>query len=341
MTRCKNPTCRRPVFRNGNGRPRQYCDKPCRDAAYRAGRLTPSPDTERYAAYLRQLSEDLAQRAHALVVAAHGAEPQKDASLTLLRLVTEAERALGDVRAAAVQHARTRGVRAVAIAQAIGLTPAQLRTRLAPPAVERRMRRREALARHPDPAPGQPEQPVVNAPPPGAFPLARALATLQRSSGRSLSEVGRRAGVSPSYVSRVLAGKRRPSWPLTRRIVEVCDGDPADLLPLWRAARGEAPRPATPDALHAALRGLHLAAQRPPLESIRTASHGQLSTADIAGLLHGQRVPHRTVVDRFVQALGFRPEAYLPPWGTERPPGAARPGVCCPTPGALPADAFG
>ncbi|RBM20819.1 hypothetical protein [Streptomyces sp. PT12] len=98
MTRCKNPHGHRLVPRNGSGRPRQYCGKLCRDAAHRAGRLAPSPDTERYAAYLGQLSEDLAHRAHALVAAAHGAEPHKDASLTLLRAVTEVERPPGAAR---------------------------------------------------------------------------------------------------------------------------------------------------------------------------------------------------------------------------------------------------
>ncbi|WP_059011122.1 helix-turn-helix domain-containing protein [Streptomyces specialis] len=344
MTRCKNSKCRKPVEQNRSGRPKEYCDKRCRDAAYRASRATPSPDAERYSQYVRRLAEDLARLTDRLVKAAHADDATGELPLRVLRLAAEVERGLRDVRFAAVQQARTRKVRAAMIAESMSVTPVKLRTDWSAHAIERRMQHRMSPTarddgvrqdddgggppgsgwvagsaftprrRHPDPT-GQD---------PGAVPepdtLARALTTLQRSSGRTLRELGRLAGVSPSYISRVLAGKRRPSWRLAQCLAETCDGDPAEILPLWKAARGLSARPAGPDTLHAALRGLHLAAQRPAPELIRTASHGLLSTDDINALLTGRRTADWATVDRLVHALGGQPEAFLPLWHAAHSP---------------------
>ncbi|MGK5531734.1 helix-turn-helix domain-containing protein [Streptomyces sp. URMC 129] len=359
MTRCKNSKCRKPVEQNRSGRPKEYCDKRCRDAAYRASRATPSPDAERYSQYVRQLSEDLARLTDRLVKAAHTDDATGELPLRVLRLAAEVERGLRDVRFAAVQQARTRKVRAAEIAESMSVTPVKLRTDWSPHAIERRMQHRmsptaRADGTRPDDTGGPPgagwsagavfvprqRRPDPTGQDPGApepDTLARALTTLQRDSGRTLRELGERAGVSASYLSRVLAGKRRPSWRLAQCLAETCGGDPAEILPLWKAARGLAARPAGPDTLHAALRGLHLAAQRPAPELIRTASHGLLSTDDIDGLLNGRGTPDWPTVDRFVHALGGRPETFLPLWHAARAPLGAVPGPG----GPLPADTLG
>ncbi|WP_326595765.1 helix-turn-helix domain-containing protein [Streptomyces sp. NBC_01803] len=346
---------------NRSGRPKEYCDKRCRDAAYRASRAKSSPDAERYSQYVRELSEELARLTDRLVKAAHTDDATGDLPLRVLRLAAEVERGLSDVRFAAVQQARTRKVRAAEIAGAMSVTPVKLRTDWSAHAAERRMQHRmspsaRADGARQDDADGQPgagwstgpvfvprqRRPDPTGQDPGPAPepdtLARALTTLQRLSGRTLRELGKKAGVSASYVSRVLAGKRRPSWRLAQCLAEACGGDPADILPLWKAARGLAARPAGPDTLHAALRGLHLAAQRPAPELIHTASHGLLSTDDINSLLNGRRTPDWPTVDRFVHALGGQPEAFLPLWHAARPPMAtpAQAGT-----GHYPAAAFG
>ncbi|WP_049580170.1 helix-turn-helix domain-containing protein, partial [Streptomyces sp. SBT349] len=274
------------MTQNHSGRPKQYCGKRCRDAAYRAGRAAALPEASRYAAYVRRMSEDLARKARALLAAALSENPEAEVPLTVLRLADELDGCLNDVRAAAVQQARTRRARTADIARAMNLTPVQLRTHWSAGTIERRMVRRETLAARRGEAmarplaatargpaaggavgragsadagpPGQGRRPPPLghadsglgpfAPERGVLPLACALSTLQRASGRTLRDVGRHAGVSASYVSRVLAGKRRPSWLLTRRLVESCDGDPSDVLPLWHAARGQATRPPIPEA---------------------------------------------------------------------------------------------
>ncbi|ARQ67904.1 helix-turn-helix domain-containing protein [Streptomyces marincola] len=365
MTRCKNPKCRKPLVQNRSGRPKQHCGKRCRDAAYRAGRAAAAPEAERYAHYTCRMAEDLARRADALLRAAHADDRAGGTPLHVLRLAEEVDRGLQDLRAAAVQLARARKVRPSGIAKAMAITTDRLRTRWSPPAIERRMHRRFTLGGHDGEGPlaaprgarlpcaprrredtaGGPGAPPGQDPEARAVPLTRALATLHRASGRSLRDLARGTGVSASSVSRVLAGKRRPSWTLTRRLAEACQGDPADVLPLWRAANGlTAPppaAPATPGTLREALRGLHLAAQRPEPAAIRRASHDLLTAEEITGVLDGRRLPAWTTVDRFVHALGGRPETYLPLWHAARVTSLGSPGPAVAGTARYPADAFG
>lgn len=147
--------------------------------------------------------------------------------------------------------------------------------------------------------------------------LARALSHLQRASGKPLRALGVEAQVSASYVSRVMSGERCPSWDVTRRLIAACDGDPAELRPLWVSARGlgyparELPNAAT---LHAALRGLHLAAARPDPATICRSSLGRLTPEGIAQLLHGPQVPDWQTVDCFVHAVHGCCDEIRPLW---------------------------
>ncbi|MDT0310594.1 helix-turn-helix transcriptional regulator, partial [Streptomyces sp. DSM 44917] len=253
QTRCKNAKCRKALIRNRLGRPKEYCDKRCRDAAYRAHQAAPSAEAARYTAYVRALSESLARSADALLNAASTEGAGEESSLRVLHWCAEIERRTHDVQAAAVGLARTQRVPAAGIARAMSVTPAKLRTTWPADVVERRMHRnvgvpseavpsageraadreragdllprpRRAGARRGDPRDGEER-------PPGGLSLA--LATLHRSSGRTLRDLGRAVGVSASYLSRVLAGKRCPSWRLAQSLAEECGGDPDDIRPLW------------------------------------------------------------------------------------------------------------
>ena len=74
--------------------------------------------------------------------------------------------------------------------------------------------------------------------PPG-FAMAQALTDLQRGSGKSVRALARVINYSPSYVSRLLNGERRPSWEIAEKLILACDGDPEPIRPLWnRVNRG-------------------------------------------------------------------------------------------------------
>ncbi|MGP3636378.1 helix-turn-helix domain-containing protein [Streptomyces sp. 24-1644] len=116
--------------------------------------------------------------------------------------------------------------------------------------------------------------------------LARALSHLHRSSGLSVRELASQTGVSPSYVYRLMAGERSPSWATVRAFALACDNDPNDLVDLWNAAGGRPDNQS--DAgydlalarFQGAIRGLHLAVARPdPAKVMRAlpASHHEVS----------------------------------------------------------------
>ncbi|MFJ2226670.1 hypothetical protein [Streptomyces halstedii] len=104
--------------------------------------------------------------------------------------------------------------------------------------------------------------------------LARALSNLHRFSGQSARAIALRAELSPSYVYRLTAGERPPSWKTVRNYVIACDGEPNDLVDLWNAADEQ--EQLLPDGagfdevlarFQGAVRGLHLAEARPNPEA--------------------------------------------------------------------------
>ncbi|WP_329392107.1 helix-turn-helix domain-containing protein [Streptomyces sp. NBC_01716] len=172
-------------------------------------------------------------------------------------------------------------------------------------------------SRHPERAPRRPLRPAggtgsADGGPPGrpGVILASALSQLQRTSKKNHKELASEACVDPSYISRILSGERVPSWGVTRRFVVSCGGDPLEVRPLWDTARGY--HVVLPTALHAALRGLHLAAAQPPIDLLRARTH--LSAADITAALQGDRLPDWPTTTRLVTALQGQPEAIRPLW---------------------------
>ncbi|NIY65635.1 helix-turn-helix domain-containing protein [Streptomyces malaysiensis] len=156
-----------------------------------------------------------------------------------------------DLTAVAVRQARERGASWEAIGQVAHVSGDSARTRWSPRQVERLLEQRAKRAGHlhaPYPSvvpardaaapsvPGSAELPDEEGPP--GRQLARALADLHAGSAKSLRRLARDTGVSPSFISRLLSGERRPSWPVAEKFVHACGGDPAELRPKWERACG-------------------------------------------------------------------------------------------------------
>jgi transcriptional regulator with XRE-family HTH domain len=90
--------------------------------------------------------------------------------------------------------------------------------------------------------------------------FAERLRSLRERSGLSLKELESRIHTSDSSLSRYLAGKSLPPWPVVAALGELAECDPEELRPLWEAARSapaanppeteapEEPEPSTPAA---------------------------------------------------------------------------------------------
>ncbi|MFI6055968.1 helix-turn-helix domain-containing protein [Streptomyces violascens] len=165
--------------------------------------------------------------------------------------------------------------------------------------------------------------------------LASALSFLQRRTGKPLRQTAADTGISPSHLSRLLAGTRRPSWPVAKNLVTACDGDPHEVRRLWENAHRPTtplPAPAPPAAnpaddpeqariqLRDAVRGLYLAADRPDLRRIRAATANTLTSGHIECALAGPHLMGWSVTSRLVFALGGRPADLRPLWHTATRP---------------------
>nr|WP_268257317.1 helix-turn-helix domain-containing protein [Streptomyces longispororuber] len=154
--------------------------------------------------------------------------------------------------------------------------------------------------------------------------LAAALSFLQTQGDRPLRVLEGHAGISPSYVSRVLAGERRPSWPVTMALAEACGEPPSTLYPLWRVAHGQpvdvrvTTAEQAAEEFHRFLRSLHLAAALPGPDCLARLSRRHLSPSDITQVLEGRSVPDWPTAARLVVALQGRPADIRPLWHAAR-----------------------
>ncbi|MFE7131239.1 helix-turn-helix domain-containing protein [Streptomyces sp. NPDC057638] len=161
--------------------------------------------------------------------------------------------------------------------------------------------------------------------------LASALSHLVRRSGRTSRDIAADARIDPSYVSRILAGTRRPSWPVIERLLDACrpqstPPDPVtarlreDVRLLWEAAhRSHSPALAVGDNVPARratqrftaeLRALYTAAGSPPPEAVgRDIDPQVLQTA-----LAGETIPDWDTCGRIIFALRGRPADLRPLW---------------------------
>lgn len=308
----------------GPGRKREYCSVGCRSKAQRDRSGKTGQHKAPTALPLgRRIAEDLQALSAALLEAEYDGRPLQE----LLRCASGVTREVDYYTAAAVQDARSQGSSWEQVAEAAQLSVTTARTRWPENRVRERLRRR-AAERAEVQEPLAPIMEGLNAAADGQLSkvaerasakLASALSHLHRSSGLTIRDVGERTSLSPSYVSRILSGERTPAWAVVGALTELFGGDPAELSVLFESAHGKVP-PAqyaitdAVDRLHAALRGLHLAAGRPRVGVVRSASHGALSVQEIDDILEGVLVPGWEQTSALVTALGGWPADVRPLW---------------------------
>jgi len=374
-TPCKNPLCRNTIARSSGapGRPRLYCCPACGRAARRnkANTTARTPSTDRqqddHLTALRDVIADLAARAARIRTQASDTMEQRDFCRLLyeIRLLAEDTE---DLQTVAAQQARDRRITAARVGNLWSLHPSKIHRMWRPAHYELQMKRRERRKQQrtrspqaPTAAPRSDDEKVKDISGPGAaatsrwppptdgsppLPLsdmhifASALSFLLRNNEKTLAELAQEAGISRSYVSRILSADRFPSWEVTHRLVQVSGGNEAEIRPLWDAAHDcvrSAPRRIVDGTLHDTLRGLYLSASRPAPATIQAASAGQLSLTDINGLLNGSHLTDWTTVQSLVHALRGQPEMVRPLWD------AAAQQECRDSspPARLPASAFG
>ncbi|MET9110043.1 helix-turn-helix domain-containing protein [Streptomyces zhihengii] len=278
------------------------------------------------------------------------ARQRGETSAALMRQITDLRRLLDDTEAAVVGRGRAHGESWKDIGKAAGCGHERMRKKWPQDAVERRLARArenenstsaESDGLGSDGPPGGSEHPP---PLPATDRLAHALRALQQNSGLSIKETGLAIGVSPSHVSRLVAGTRRPSWPVVERFAEACAGDVRALRDLWEAAQHQQVFerehvPDDPDAaaveFHTALRALWLADRRPDLWTIqqRTRPGKELTINEITLFLAGTQMPDWESTTRIVLALRGRPAEVRRLWHAATTP--PKPTI------TLPAAAFG
>ncbi|WP_189205437.1 helix-turn-helix domain-containing protein, partial [Streptomyces purpureus] len=339
------PNCRKEFTRpGGRGRPNKYCTPACGAASRR--KAAEPPDSSAYTLPVIEIGDDISREAADLVSDVYA----ELSSAELLDRRAILQRHLDDFEAAVIRRGRARGESWEDLSVALSISPERLRKKWTTDALERRLELRasrteteatpafqNALVPGPRTArPAAPSHPAeTGAPrlrtgrrtalPPtgqGPQPLARALSHLQRHGHKTVRDIAAYALITPSYVSKILAGTRLPSWPVTERLAEAYEVDAQDLRPLWDAARRQrtpGTMPPHPDhnparRFHTAIRSLHLAADRPDLWTIRENSDNVLSLATITRVLSGPYVPDWNTTGRLVAALSGRPTDIRPLW---------------------------
>ncbi|MFD8288028.1 helix-turn-helix domain-containing protein [Streptomyces lavendulae] len=338
-TQCGNPYSV-PI---GPGRPRAHCSDKCRYASRTSG----PPDHAEQDQDLQTATHDLQLEVTRLISQQLSEPPTHEILQQLLAI----ENLVEDAKAAAVARGRARGESWKDMATGTGSSPDHLRKRWTPDRVTRRLAR-VRTARAARPTPGIPAQRTATHTghpagdhthdSPDHIPLkptqtprqqlACALSFLQRKTARSIKETALDMGISPSHLSRLLAGSRGPSWDVVRQFAAVCEADLTVLRVLWEDAQrppshSPAPPPADPAAaarqLWLSLKSLHLAADSPDLGTIRkVCSLGAgrpLNTGEIARILKGDHVPDWETTARIILALRGRPAELRALWQATQP----------------------
>lgn len=365
------PQCAKPFDRrSSHGRRPTYCSDKCRSAAYRARAATRNgsnrgapPDHD---ADVLRIGEALVRQAQRLQRSARFRAPGNP--LEVLQLYTNLMRDVADFGAVAVRQAREYGASWDQIGAVLSMTGSAARSRWPEAKVERTLRQRELrrTSRGTQTEPGKPShttQPVPapirntagGAPPGPHAQLAKALSHLQRTSNKSVRAIAREISVSPSYISRLLIGERRPSWAVATRFIQACGGNPEDVRPLWDKTHARQPPPAMPPAgeefteaaatLQATLRGMYLAAAEPDPPLLCNVPGTNLTPPQVKSLLNTpqpQLLLHWPAIDGLVTALRGQPDEVRPLWERMKAasPYAPPSGSSLPIP-YLPAGSFG
>ncbi|MEV7384103.1 helix-turn-helix domain-containing protein [Streptomyces lydicus] len=333
--------CNQPFLQETRrGRPHSTCPR-CRAASRPKNRNPPDlalPETD-----LNEAAEDLNRSANDFLAAVQ----QHDPTPLLLYRIKDLQQMVEDAEAAAIRRGRLQGDPWKTLAQPMNVSQERLRKKWTEDKLDRRLNRRRSNREH-LPSTTHHRTPTKDTVSPTTDPdgscvptmtpryqFANALSCLQRQTGRTIKETASDAGVSASYLSRIVNGSRLPSWNIAERITQTCSGDLAELRDLWEAAQ----RPPAPDtdnrppapcqrqeaqrAFHAALRGIYLGANRPHLWALRRAMHDTISIGTLALTLQGSYIPDWPVVARLIFALHGRPADLRPLWQAaqqEEPP---------------------
>ncbi|MER8188186.1 helix-turn-helix transcriptional regulator [Kitasatospora sp. NPDC094015] len=363
--------CRRPLPPNDTprtGRPALYCSSPCRQQAYKdrkkiarpgehpvptgpplapAESSAPSASTdldETLAEIAKDIQDTLRELRSAL-------GPDQDPS-DPLRMAMQAQAQLEGLTAGLVGRARAARTPWAAIGELLNLSEDSARHRYTAAFVERRLGQLVRLRTQPTtPAPGRgpgrpaaggessPKRPAQSAAPPPPEPrqttnrLAPVLSMLARTSQHSLQELGRLSGCSGSYISRILAGDKIPTWSLTERFAKACGADPAILRNVWESERLREPQPAdhlptapadlTPEDgmrhLRSALLTLHVRAGKPTAYEIAVASRWQLHPDEVTALLSDSALDDWHQLLSLLRILGGDRAYFRPLWDAAHP----------------------
>jgi hypothetical protein len=315
------------VQNTGAGRRRRYCGTVCRRRAQRNRKARKAPAVAVQGPLGGVVAAEVRRLAQQLV----DSEMRQEELGTLLERAEAIRRELEIYAAAAVQDARHRGEKWESVAKAAHVAPETARARWGPERVARMMdlhanEKRAAPARWRGSVPARfsevPEDMVNDlggemlSP---ASQLASALTQLQAASGLTIREVADSTMLSPSFISRVLSGDRLPTWDLTCSLAVLFGADPAELRVLFEVAHGMTAQGRQPLAsaiaqLHAAVRGLHLAAKSPTAERIELLSGKAVSALQVRRVLGGFDIPDWEVLAALVCALGGRPLDFKPLW---------------------------
>ncbi|WAZ25111.1 helix-turn-helix domain-containing protein [Streptomyces cinnabarinus] len=303
------------------GRPSKYCSPSCGAALRRKPAPPPDPSLDdsvvEIGRQVRNQAGDLISDVDEETTSAH-----------LLHKYSGLMRQFEDLEAALVRRGRARGESWEAMGDALSVSSHRLRKKWTAEALERWEKNRDARAavathtRGTSPraalwpagtAPGSAEAPPGPLPQPDAAAnqLAIRISRLQRRSGQTMREIADYALISPSYLSKIAAGTRRPSWPVIERLAEAYRVDPGQLRPLWEASVRPEPDPPPPTTdpesaaarLNTVLRSLYLSTGRPDPWKRRDATAGALSVGTTARGLGDPRVPDRDTTGRLVLAL--------------------------------------
>ncbi|MGW8726302.1 helix-turn-helix domain-containing protein [Streptomyces sp. NPDC055808] len=340
------------------GRPNTYCSAKC--TAEGRHKAPDPPDHSQHDADLLDIAMDFHLIANALLADAY----DNAGSAALLAHHAQLTRQLDHLEAVIVGRGRAQGESWEQLSSPRGLSAERLRKKWPASTLKRRLDAYRAARARPAggpllPSPRRPgtddDSDTASSRAPTAHLLSHtplqqlsgALSHLQRLSGKPLKETAAQARISPSHLSRLLAGQRRPSWPVTERLVTACQGDLAEVQVLWEAAHRPAAQPCPPPPepslaarrqFHTAVRGLYLAADRPDLWTVQAATSNSLSINHIARTLSGPHIPDWYTASRLVFALHGRPADFRALWHTA----ARTPIPACAAPDfALPAGAFG
>ncbi|MFG3229574.1 helix-turn-helix domain-containing protein [Kitasatospora sp. NPDC048194] len=265
------------------GRPQEYCNAVCRQAAHRERRKAktrpptrtdapaPSPPPTLSAAHppgaparadapsmedtLMEIVKDMQEELRQLARCLSATEtPPEDALRRAVRMRAQLE----GLTAGLVGLARDRRLTWSAIGDLLGIGEDTARHRFQPAYIARRLGqlvrfRQEAPAKpksrrsHTEPAKTPPPTTDAAAAEPSRASynrLAPVLSMLARSCDLPLQTIAKRTGCSPSYLSRLLSGERVPTWTMTERFAKACGADPLILRKVWESERLKEKEPA-------------------------------------------------------------------------------------------------